>query len=84
MDGRRFIDSVFASSKVKCITQVVMNLPNDASEYLGIDFSNTHHRHTQSQDMEQYRFFCSIVSLSYPHFGYIYNDGCRCIPRIIW
>ncbi|KAL8127197.1 tRNA (guanine(37)-N(1))-methyltransferase 1 [Apium graveolens] len=34
MDGRRFIDSVIGSSKVKCITQVVMNLPNDAAEYL--------------------------------------------------
>lgn len=51
MDGRRFIDSVFASSKVKCITQVVMNLPNDAAEYLGIDFSNTNHTHTHTQSI---------------------------------
>lgn len=36
MDGRRFVDSVFASSKARSITQVVMNLPNDAAEYLGI------------------------------------------------
>lgn len=42
MDGRRFIDSVFASSEAKCITQVVMNLPNDAAEYLGTKFSTTH------------------------------------------
>lgn len=36
MDGRRFISSIFASKKAQCITQVVMNLPNDAAEYLGI------------------------------------------------
>lgn len=41
MDGRRFIDSVFASSEAKRITQVVMNLPNDAAEYLGINISIT-------------------------------------------
>ncbi|KAH7842062.1 hypothetical protein Vadar_001065 [Vaccinium darrowii] len=34
MDGRRFIDTVFASQKSQSITQVVMNLPNDAAEYL--------------------------------------------------
>lgn len=34
MDGRRFVDAVFASSKARSITQVVMNLPNDAAEYL--------------------------------------------------
>jgi tRNA (guanine37-N1)-methyltransferase len=35
MDGRRFIQAIFASEKAKRITQVVMNLPNDAAEYLG-------------------------------------------------
>ncbi|KAK4745824.1 hypothetical protein SAY87_012136 [Trapa incisa] len=34
MDGRRFIGSIFASEKAQSITQVVMNLPNDAAEYL--------------------------------------------------
>lgn len=36
MDGRRFIGAMFASDKAKSITQVVMNLPNDAAEYLGV------------------------------------------------
>ncbi|XP_034912736.1 tRNA (guanine(37)-N(1))-methyltransferase 1 [Populus alba] len=34
MDGRRFIDAMYASRKAQSITQVVMNLPNDAVEYL--------------------------------------------------
>ncbi|PIA38470.1 hypothetical protein AQUCO_02800291v1 [Aquilegia coerulea] len=34
MDGRRFIDAIFTSQKTRCITQVVMNLPNDAAEFL--------------------------------------------------
>uniref|UniRef100_A0A5B7BEM0 tRNA (guanine(37)-N1)-methyltransferase n=1 Tax=Davidia involucrata TaxID=16924 RepID=A0A5B7BEM0_DAVIN len=34
MDGRRFIDALFASEKAGSITQVVMNLPNDAAEFL--------------------------------------------------
>ncbi|PQQ07341.1 tRNA (guanine(37)-N1)-methyltransferase 1 [Prunus yedoensis var. nudiflora] len=34
MDGRRFINAMFASDKAKSITHVVMNLPNDAAEYL--------------------------------------------------
>ncbi|KAM5585847.1 tRNA (guanine(37)-N1)-methyltransferase 1 [Rosa sericea] len=34
MDGRRFISAMFASDKAKSITQVVMNLPKDAAEYL--------------------------------------------------
>ncbi|KAJ4975832.1 hypothetical protein NE237_000938 [Protea cynaroides] len=34
MDGRRFINAIFASQKAESITQVVMNLPNDATEYL--------------------------------------------------
>ncbi|KAF7112162.1 hypothetical protein RHSIM_RhsimUnG0257200 [Rhododendron simsii] len=36
MDGRRFIDAVFASRKSQSITQVVMNLPKDAAEYLDV------------------------------------------------
>lgn len=36
MDGRRFIQAIFSSDKAKSITQVVMNLPNDAAEYLGL------------------------------------------------
>lgn len=35
MEGRRFISAMFASEKAAKITQVVMNLPNDAAEYLG-------------------------------------------------
>lgn len=34
MDGRRFIDAVFTNQTAKPITQVVMNLPKDAAEYL--------------------------------------------------
>ncbi|XP_004146841.1 tRNA (guanine(37)-N1)-methyltransferase 1 isoform X1 [Cucumis sativus] len=34
MEGRRFIRAMFASEKAPKITQVVMNLPNDAAEYL--------------------------------------------------
>ncbi|KAI3988163.1 hypothetical protein MKX01_011952 [Papaver californicum] len=34
MDARRFIIAMFNSPKAKSITQVVMNLPNDAVEYL--------------------------------------------------
>ncbi|GAB4846289.1 hypothetical protein Ancab_025290 [Ancistrocladus abbreviatus] len=34
MDGRRFIDVMFSSENAHSITQVVMNLPNDAAEYL--------------------------------------------------
>ncbi|KAF5192247.1 tRNA (guanine(37)-N1)-methyltransferase [Thalictrum thalictroides] len=34
MDGRRFIDAIFKSQKTRYITQVVMNLPNDAAEFL--------------------------------------------------
>lgn len=36
MEGRRFISAIFASEKAPKITQVVMNLPNDAAEYLGL------------------------------------------------
>ncbi|PON86673.1 SAM-dependent methyltransferase TRM5/TYW2-type [Trema orientale] len=34
MDGRRFIISLFSSEKAHSITQVVMNLPNEAVEFL--------------------------------------------------
>ncbi|KAI3509905.1 hypothetical protein L1887_25430 [Cichorium endivia] len=34
MDGRRFIDAIFKSHSTRPITQVVMNLPKDAAEYL--------------------------------------------------
>ncbi|XP_042026517.1 tRNA (guanine(37)-N1)-methyltransferase 1-like [Salvia splendens] len=34
MDGRRFIETVFACQKAQPITQVVMNLPQDAAEFL--------------------------------------------------
>ncbi|OVA07970.1 tRNA transferase Trm5/Tyw2 [Macleaya cordata] len=34
MDARRFINAIFTSQKADSITQVVMNLPNDAVEYL--------------------------------------------------
>ncbi|KAI3809970.1 hypothetical protein L1987_19575 [Smallanthus sonchifolius] len=34
MDGRRFIDAIFKSQSSRPITQVVMNLPKDAAEYL--------------------------------------------------
>lgn len=39
MDGRRFVKSLFASEKALSITQVVMNLPNDATEFLGMLFT---------------------------------------------
>ncbi|TYI42230.1 hypothetical protein ES332_A01G083600v1 [Gossypium tomentosum] len=35
MDGRRFINAMFSSEKAHSITHVVMNLPNDAAEFLG-------------------------------------------------
>ncbi|KAH6767964.1 Met-10+ like family protein [Perilla frutescens var. frutescens] len=34
MDGRRFIEAVFANQETQPITQVVMNLPRDAAEFL--------------------------------------------------
>lgn len=36
MDGRRFIKSIFAHQRTRPITQVVMNLPKDAAEFLGM------------------------------------------------
>lgn len=37
MDGRRFIKAMFSSDKGQKVTQVVMNLPKDAAESLGLD-----------------------------------------------
>ncbi|KAL3821557.1 hypothetical protein ACJIZ3_007462 [Penstemon smallii] len=34
MDGRRFIEAVFASRRAQSITHVIMNLPNNAVEFL--------------------------------------------------
>ncbi|KAG9143750.1 hypothetical protein Leryth_026126 [Lithospermum erythrorhizon] len=34
MDGRRFISTLFVGDRTKPITQVIMNLPNDAVEFL--------------------------------------------------
>ncbi|XP_019183341.1 PREDICTED: tRNA (guanine(37)-N1)-methyltransferase 1 isoform X1 [Ipomoea nil] len=36
MDGRRFIGTIFSSKKTRTITQVVMNLPNDAVDFLDV------------------------------------------------
>ncbi|KAL5698844.1 tRNA (guanine(37)-N(1))-methyltransferase [Ranunculus cassubicifolius] len=36
MDGRRFIESMLTSKKIFTITQVVMNLPKDAAEFLDV------------------------------------------------
>ncbi|KAL6603294.1 hypothetical protein ACP70R_043655 [Stipagrostis hirtigluma subsp. patula] len=35
MDARRFIRAIYSSQHVHPITQVIMNLPNDAAEFLG-------------------------------------------------
>ncbi|XP_051124919.1 tRNA (guanine(37)-N1)-methyltransferase 1 isoform X2 [Andrographis paniculata] len=42
MDGRRFIQTIFSSERTRPITQVVMNLPNDAAEFLDA-FRGTFH-----------------------------------------
>ncbi|KAM7274597.1 hypothetical protein ACFE04_016463 [Oxalis oulophora] len=34
MDGRRFINAMLTSDKVEPITHVIINLPNDAAEFL--------------------------------------------------
>ncbi|KAF7822786.1 tRNA (guanine(37)-N1)-methyltransferase 1 [Senna tora] len=34
MDGRRLIKAMYSSDKARSITQVIMNLPNDAADYL--------------------------------------------------
>ncbi|KAJ8527696.1 hypothetical protein K7X08_015147 [Anisodus acutangulus] len=49
MDGRRFIDSIFASEKARPITQVVMNLPNDAAEFLDSFRGIFRNKHTDKQ-----------------------------------
>ncbi|XP_072956024.1 tRNA (guanine(37)-N(1))-methyltransferase 1 [Typha angustifolia] len=36
MEGRRFINAIFASQRPYSVTQVVMNLPNDAAEFLDV------------------------------------------------
>ncbi|KAL5228601.1 hypothetical protein ABZP36_016866 [Zizania latifolia] len=36
MDARRFISSIYSSQHVHPVTQVVMNLPNDAAEFLDV------------------------------------------------
>ncbi|KAJ3698881.1 hypothetical protein LUZ61_002586 [Rhynchospora tenuis] len=36
MDGRRFVSAIFSSQQILPITQVVMNLPNDAAEFLDV------------------------------------------------
>lgn len=36
MDGRRFIETIFSSDKTHSVTQVVMNLPNNAVDFLGL------------------------------------------------
>jgi len=35
MEGRRFIRCAFANQRAYSITQVVMNIPKDAAEFLG-------------------------------------------------
>jgi tRNA (guanine37-N1)-methyltransferase len=35
MDARRFISTIYSSQDVHPVTQIVMNLPNDAAEFLG-------------------------------------------------
>ncbi|PHT90583.1 tRNA (guanine(37)-N1)-methyltransferase 1 [Capsicum annuum] len=49
MDGRRFIDSIFASEKARPITQVVMNLPNDAVGFLDSFRGIFRNKHTDKQ-----------------------------------
>ena len=35
MDARRFVSAIYSSQHVRPVTQVVMNLPKDAAEFLG-------------------------------------------------
>ena len=35
MDARRFVNAMYSSQHVHPVTQVVMNLPKDAAEFLG-------------------------------------------------
>lgn len=50
MDGRRFIDSMFTSKNAFSITQVVMNLPKDAVEYLDT-FRGLFRKRSRTSDM---------------------------------
>ncbi|KAK6934344.1 SAM-dependent methyltransferase TRM5/TYW2-type [Dillenia turbinata] len=50
MDGRRFIDAIFSSQKVKFITQIVMNLPKDAAEFLDV-FRGIFSNRTRDEDI---------------------------------
>ncbi|KAG2597304.1 tRNA (guanine(37)-N1)-methyltransferase 1-like [Panicum virgatum] len=36
MDARRFVSSIYSSQHVHPVTQIVMNLPNDAAEFLDV------------------------------------------------
>ncbi|WCJ39576.1 tRNA (guanine(37)-N1)-methyltransferase 1 [Euphorbia peplus] len=60
MDGRRFINAMFSSDKGQTITQVVMNLPNDAAEYLdafrGIYKDHPKHRKLNFPTIHVYGF----------------------------
>ncbi|CAN1775190.1 tRNA (guanine(37)-N1)-methyltransferase 1 [Linum perenne] len=49
MDGRRFISAMFMSEKAESITQVVMNLPKDAVEFLDA-FRGVFRNKTVSED----------------------------------
>lgn len=35
MDARRFVSAIYSSQHVQPVTQIVMNLPNGAAEFLG-------------------------------------------------
>ncbi|XP_031473676.1 tRNA (guanine(37)-N1)-methyltransferase 1 [Nymphaea colorata] len=50
MDGRRFIETVFALRRPERITQVVMNLPKDAVQYLDV-FRGIFKRRSQDMDL---------------------------------
>ncbi|CAN6457814.1 unnamed protein product [Victoria cruziana] len=50
MDGGRFIETVFALRRPERITQVVMNLPKDAAEYLDA-FRGIFKRRSQGMDL---------------------------------
>lgn len=61
MDGRRFIDAMFASDKAQSITQMVMNSPNDAADFVGV-------LQTPSQTL-----FCSIIFSKFESKSRSYN-----------
>ncbi|VFQ91826.1 unnamed protein product [Cuscuta campestris] len=60
MDGRRFIDTIFSSQNTRNITQVVMNLPNDAVEFLdvfrGLFWKNTKYKESTFPRIHVYGF----------------------------